>query len=140
MNAAYDTPGNVKAIDGSAAALQRIRDGGVKVGLQTGYAPDLARKLAQMTGLDSVKDHIVTATEAGAGRPAPFMVHAFMRDMKIYDARRVAKVGDTPRDMIEGKNAGCGLVVGVLSGAGTKAELIEGGADVVVADVTCILP
>lgn len=130
----------MRAIEGAADALRRIRDAGVKVGLQTGYAPGLARKLAAMTGLDSVKDHIYTATEAGAGRPAPFMVHAFQRDMRILDARKVAKVGDTPRDMMEGKNAGCGLVVGVLSGAGSAAELWASGADAVVADVTCILP
>jgi len=35
----------------------------------------------------------------------------------------VMKVGDSPTDMEEGFNAGCGEVVGVLSGAHTAASL-----------------
>ena len=37
--------------------------------------------------------------------------------------------------MKEGRNAGCGLVVGVLSGAGTRAELLQNGADVVLNNI-----
>ena len=37
-----------------------------------------------------------------------------------------------------GKNAGCGLVVGVLSGADTAEQLIAVGADVVVDNVTVL--
>jgi phosphoglycolate phosphatase-like HAD superfamily hydrolase len=40
------------------------------------------------------------------------MIHHLMRRFALLDARRVAKVGDTARDMLEGKNAGCGLVIG----------------------------
>jgi len=40
------------------------------------------------------------------------------------DVSRVAKVGDSTRDIEEGKNAGCGLVIGVLSGADTEAQLM----------------
>jgi phosphoglycolate phosphatase-like HAD superfamily hydrolase len=40
----------------------------------------------------------------------------------------VVKVGDTPVDMEEGKNAGCAYVVGVTWGAGKREELEEKGA------------
>ena len=35
----------------------------------------------------------------------------------------VAKVGDTPADLEEGHNAGCGLVVGVVGGTHTREQL-----------------
>ena len=35
----------------------------------------------------------------------------------IKNVKSVAKVGDTLIDCNEGKNAGCGLTIGVLSGA-----------------------
>lgn len=52
------------------------------------------------------------------------------------DVRRVAKVGDSARDMEEGRNAGCGLVIGVLSGADDEDTLFAAGADVVCNVVT----
>jgi phosphoglycolate phosphatase-like HAD superfamily hydrolase len=35
----------------------------------------------------------------------------------------VAKVGDTPADLLEGTAAGCGFVVGVANGSHRKEEL-----------------
>ena len=37
--------------------------------------------------------------------------------------RRVAKVGDTPADLEEGRNAGCGLIVGVTQGTHHRRDL-----------------
>jgi phosphoglycolate phosphatase-like HAD superfamily hydrolase len=51
------------------------------------------------------------------------MVHKAMRDLGVSDAKRVAKVGDTPSDLDEGNNAGCGLVVGVTGGSHTAEQL-----------------
>jgi phosphoglycolate phosphatase-like HAD superfamily hydrolase len=41
----------------------------------------------------------------------------------VTDARRVAKVGDTPSDLQEGRAAGCGLVIGVTNGSHTREQL-----------------
>jgi phosphoglycolate phosphatase-like HAD superfamily hydrolase len=41
----------------------------------------------------------------------------------VSDPRRVAKVGDTPADLAEGRAAGCGLVVGVTEGSHRPEEL-----------------
>jgi phosphoglycolate phosphatase-like HAD superfamily hydrolase len=41
----------------------------------------------------------------------------------IYDPARVVKIGDTVADLNEGNAAGCGLVVGVTSGAGSRDVL-----------------
>ena len=50
--------------------------------------------------------------------------------------KRVCKVGDSVRDIQEGRNAGCGLVVGVLSGADSYQELMDAGAHMVCDRVT----
>ena len=47
---------------------------------------------------------------------------------------QVAKAGDTVADIGEGRNAGCGLNIGVLSGADSAEQLK--GADIVVPDIT----
>ena len=51
------------------------------------------------------------------------MVHILMRQLGLSDSRRVAKVGDTPSDIAEGKAAGCGWVVAVTYGTHTREEL-----------------
>ena len=51
-------------------------------------------------------------------------------------AKNIAKIGDTKIDMKEGKNAGCGLTIGVLTGYENKENLIDSGADIVVNTIT----
>ena len=41
----------------------------------------------------------------------------------VSDPQAVAKVGDTPSDLLEGRAAGCGLVIGVTNGTHTREEL-----------------
>jgi phosphoglycolate phosphatase-like HAD superfamily hydrolase len=49
--------------------------------------------------------------------------------------RRVAVVGDTPLDLIAGKRAGAGLLVGVLTGAGDRQALRAAGASHVIGSI-----
>jgi len=46
------------------------------------------------------------------------------------------QIGDSVRDIEEGKNAGCGLVVGVLSGADSAEDLLAAGADLIAERLT----
>jgi phosphoglycolate phosphatase-like HAD superfamily hydrolase len=46
-----------------------------------------------------------------------------MQRFGVTSPSRVAKVGDTPADLEEGRNAGCGLIVGVTSGTHTREQL-----------------
>ncbi len=48
-----------------------------------------------------------------------------MQDLKISYPENVAKVGDTKVDIEEGKNAGCGIVVAVTTGAYTREQLAK---------------
>jgi len=51
------------------------------------------------------------------------------------DSKSVVKIGDSKADMQEGKNAGCGTTIGVLTGAESKENLLEAGADIVLNSV-----
>ena len=55
----------------------------------------------------------------------PFFIIAgdLMQRCGVSDPARVAKVGDTPADLAQGHNAGCGLVIGVTSGSHTREQL-----------------
>nr|MCU0317142.1 hypothetical protein [Fimbriimonadaceae bacterium] len=39
------------------------------------------------------------------------------------DCKAVAKIGDTPSDLMEGSAAGCGLVIGVTNGTHSEGQL-----------------
>jgi phosphoglycolate phosphatase-like HAD superfamily hydrolase len=51
------------------------------------------------------------------------MIHALMRTLGVLDAARVAKVGDTPADLLSGAAAVCGWNVGVTYGTHGRREL-----------------
>jgi phosphonatase-like hydrolase len=59
----------------------------------------------------------------GVGRPAPYMIFRAMRELGVQDVHSVAKIGDTPADLWSGHNGGCGLNIGVTSGANARDVL-----------------
>ena len=61
------------------------------------------------------------------------MVAAFC-DLLSLQPSEVLVVGDTPHDLQMGRAAGAGLVVGVLSGTGTR-ELLESHCDHILENV-----
>jgi HAD superfamily hydrolase (TIGR01509 family) len=82
-----------------------------------------------------VRHHIealVCGDDGFAVKPAPDAVVAICQALGSGPAR-CAVVGDSPADIAMGRAAGAALVVGVLSGVGTAADLA--GADVVLASV-----
>ncbi|WP_201384070.1 hypothetical protein [Ktedonobacter sp. SOSP1-52] len=46
-----------------------------------------------------------------------------MEQLDVQDVRQVMKIDDSPANLDEGINAGCGEVIGVLSGAHTAEHL-----------------
>ena len=65
----------------------------------------------------------VCSDDVPRGRPAPYMIHRCMMLLGVEDIRRVVTIGDTPSDLLSGKNAGCGLTLGVTNGTHTRAQL-----------------
>ena len=81
------------------------------------------RRDPRTTGLVGRHRRTISSDEVARGRPFPDMIRELMRRMGIEDPQRVVKVGDTPADLEEGRNAGCGMVVGVTRGTHSRAEL-----------------
>lgn len=110
---------------GVREAIASLRAAGVKVALQTGYtravAEGLLAKVGWEVGIDV--DALATSELVVASRPAPYLI---FRTMELTGTRSVAQVlvaGDTPNDLAAGTAAGARFVVGVLTGAGSAADL-----------------
>jgi len=112
------------------------KEHGMKIGLDTGYPPEIQKSLIDALGMETEVDDYISSYQVKEGRPFPYMIHQLMERQGISDTRRVCKVGDSARDMQMGRNAGCGLVVGVLSGADDAESLYNAGADIVIDNVT----
>jgi phosphonatase-like hydrolase len=115
----------VREIPGAAAVFAALRRAGIKVALNTGFFRPIADVLLTRLGwcAPAVIDADVTSDEVPRGRPHPDMIRHLMTRLGIADARRVAKVGDTKADLEEGTNAGCALVIGVITGSFTREQL-----------------
>jgi len=141
LEASYFGPNStVKEIKGAKELFGKLRQKGIKVALNTGYPRATANALIEKVSFVGAIDDSVVAEEVGMGRPYPYMIHHLMRRFNVLNPRKVAKVGDTVRDVEEGRYSGCGLVIGVLSGAEKQEELVAAGADLIIPSVADIVP
>lgn len=104
---------------------------GIKVTLNTGYPSSFQKKIIDELNLNSHIDDYISSSEVRKGRPYPYMIHKLMERNEIIKSDMVCKIGDTTNDILEGKNAKCGLTIGVLSGAGKLNNLLQDGVIVV---------
>ncbi len=97
-------------------ALEELRRHGYKLGSTTGYTRrtlDALRIAAAALGVEV--DAAAASDEVAQGRPHPWMIYKAMEQLGVYPPSRVIKVGDTPMDIQEARNAGC-WAVGVVFG------------------------
>lgn len=107
--------------------FQALREAGVKIALDTGFSRNIADVIVKRLGWQDKIDCLVASDEVAHGRPYPDMIRKIMAALNIDSAEQVAKVGDTEVDINEGLNAGCRYVIGVTTGAFTRAELLPYG-------------
>ncbi len=110
----------VREIPGACDTFRWCHAHGIKVATDTGFHRVIVEAI--MDGLGWVRDGLVDIAvdvehvPGEMGRPAPFMIFYAMTQLNVQSVHEVLKVGDTPADMLEGRNAGCRGVIGVLSG------------------------
>jgi phosphonatase-like hydrolase len=120
----YRSDPMIRPVPDAAEVFRRLRAAGIRVALDTGFSREVLDVLLARFGWDrSVVDVTVASDEVEQGRPHPHLVHRAMQLTGIADPKEVAKVGDTPADIAEGRAAGCGLVVAVTYGTHSRAEL-----------------
>ncbi|MFS4445961.1 phosphonatase-like hydrolase [Maribacter sp. 2307UL18-2] len=124
LDIAYDTL-KVTSFEGVVPLLEHLRSKKIKIALNTGYSKPIATRLLQK--MNWVKgqqyDTLVTADDVILGRPHPDMIFEAMEALNVFDAENVLKAGDSIIDIEEGKNAHCGITVGVTTGAHTWQQL-----------------
>jgi len=110
----------VLEIPGAADTFRWCHAHDIKVATGTGFHRQITEAI--MDGLGWLRDGLVDLavdvehTPNHRGRPAPFMIFHAMRELDVQSVHEVIKIGDTPADMLEGHNAGCRGIIGVLSG------------------------
>ncbi len=115
-----------------------LRSSGRKIALAT--TDDRGPTEATLRALD-VREMVsaLACGDDGVGvKPDPTMLLAICTACGVAPAR-TAVVGDTPADLVMGRSAGAGLVVGVLSGLG-DADRLGRVADLVLASVADLRP
>ncbi len=116
--------GEVSAMPGAEATFAFLRGRGMRTCLTTGFAPSTRDLVLRTLGWEGAVDLALSPVDAGRGRPWPDMVLTAVLRLRIDDVAEVAVVGDTASDLLAGSRAGASMVVGVLSGAHTRAELV----------------
>lgn len=126
---------------GSIELFEKLRKEGIISVLNTGYdrltAEAILSRLGWKAGTEF--DTLVTASEVSQNRPEPDMILLAMRHHGLTDGKSVVKVGDSSIDIEEGKNAGCGLSIGITTGAHTQKQLEEAKPDAVIDNLMEIL-
>lgn len=114
-----------RLVPGLLDCLAELRRWGIRIGSTTGYfreAAEIVHEAARQQGYQA--DCQLCPDDVPAGRPAPWMIFRIMEQLAIYPPTVVVKVGDTPVDMLEGRNAGawCVGVVDSSSEVGCTEE------------------
>ncbi len=122
--------------------FKKLRQEQVKVCLDTGFSRAITQTILKRLGWadHNMIDCVVCSDEVLHARPAPDMIYKIMQQCNVDDVKEVLKVGDTAVDIKEGRNAGCGLVVAVSTGAYTREELLEYSPDYVIDSLKELLP
>ena len=121
----YERDEDLQPMEHAEELFTSLKQRNIKVALNTGFTrriTDVILKKLEWTN-NNLIDFVIASDEVPEGRPYPFMIQQLMQNSGIANAADVVKVGDTEVDVQEGRNAGCGLVVSVTTGAYTKEQL-----------------
>jgi len=131
----------IKALPNVERVFKELMQRNIKVVLNTGYNRETAESLVEKLGwkLSVDYDLLVTASDVKQNRPQPDMILFAMTELNINDPSSVLKIGDSAIDILEGKNAGCSLNIGVTTGAQTKEQLLEANPDFIIDDIYSII-
>lgn len=128
----------VKPINGTEDFLLKMKAKNKKIVLNTGYTSEIAHQLLnKLNWMENVHfDALITADDVSESRPSPEMINLAMKKFNITEADKVLKAGDSVIDVEEGKNAGCGLTIAVLSGAQSRTELEKAEPDYILKTIS----
>lgn len=124
----------VPAIDDLVGFLDKLRQRNLMIGLATMDDISNAEGMLEQLEISHYFDFVCGADSGFGVKPEPGMVEAFCRYCNV-SADQILMVGDSPKDLNMGRNAGVQQSVGVLTGAHSEQELMR-YADIVLADIS----
>ncbi len=131
---------NARPVVDLRALFGRLKARGIALGVATMDSTATARANIERFGIADLVDFIIGADAGHEVKPAPGMLLAFCAAMGLTP-RATAMVGDSVVDLLMGRAAKAGLVVGVASGVTPRATLAP-HADIVldtVAEIEAVL-
>jgi len=125
MYSFYRYDASVKPLPGAEEIFRYLKNGKVRVSLNTGFSKRIADAIIQRFQWQAMGfiDDYIASNEVEKGRPYPFMINELMKRAGVENVEQVMKVGDTPVDIDEGKNASCKYVIAITTGAASEEEL-----------------
>jgi HAD superfamily hydrolase (TIGR01509 family) len=125
-------------IPGAIELLQKLKNKGFKLGIFTFNKSRVVNFLLNRIGIRSLFDVVVARDDVD--RPKPDLCH-LNKTLSLLGvkAEETIVVGDHPNDIISARNVGA-RSIGVLSSGHTVEELKLAGADLVLKDVSLIVP
>lgn len=121
------------ALPGSKDAITVLHGSGFRLGVATNDSTSGAEKTLLALGIAQMFDAAYGYDAVANPKPAPDAMHAFA-DLTGFKTSEIAMVGDNRHDLEMARAGGAGLVVGVLSGTGTR-ETLAPMADVILDSV-----
>ena len=119
----FEAEGN--EVPGAMRVMDLFKQNGVFVVLDTGFSRVVAEAiLAKLGWKGGIIDRTITADDVNRSKPSPDMIFDTMKRFGVDNPLHVAKVGDTPNDLIMGHTGGCGYVIGVTEGTHAREALI----------------
>ena len=143
MIAFYKDDQDLAAFPHAEKLFATLQARGIKVALNTGFTRSITDTILHRLRWDDrskLIDQTICSDEVPYGRPHPDMIKKLMEDLGVTSSDRILKVGDTEVDVEEGRNAACGTVVSVTTGAYTRKELETYKPDFIIDDLSELLP
>lgn len=142
MRTFYHSDPSVGEKKGVSDTFDKLKSKGIKIAVDTGFDRVVTNALLERLRWieNGLIDVSVTSDEVERGRPFPDLIFEAMRRTSVREVSRVVKVGDTVSDMKQGFAAGCGLVVGVTSGAFSGTDLKAENPHHLIAEIPQLLP
>jgi len=139
----YENDEQLEPLPHAEEIFSSLKEKGIKIALNTGFtravADALLHRLHWDNGFNRI-DKVICSDEVAYGRPSPDMIKTLMAALGISSSAQVLKVGDTEVDIEEGRNAGCGIVVGITTGAYTREQLKEAHPDHIIDGLQELIP
>ena len=138
MQAYYLHTPDLNALPYAEEIFIQLHANNIKIALDTGFTKIITDTIIERLGWlkNGLVDFVISSDEVPQGRPFPYMIETIMEELNITDVNQVVKIGDTEVDIEEGRNAGCGLVISVTTGAYNREELKKFSPDFIIDSLT----